>query len=147
MLGAGCLREPPGLRGEAEADGRDLAGTVETAVGDAHGKGDGTRARAHGHSHELLAASRMGFRPDSPRPQGLQHAPAAPGPPPPPATPSAPTREALLQAHQRLTQKPLFLQNPARRFRSEEAAPASGFMSGEGDAEFEMECFKTISPA
>lgn len=39
--GAGCLREPPRLREEAKADGRDLSGTVETAVGDAHGKGGG----------------------------------------------------------------------------------------------------------
>lgn len=41
----------------------------------------------------------MGFRPDSPRPRGLQRMLAARGPPPPPAAPSAPTREALLQSH------------------------------------------------
>lgn len=50
MPGAGCLKEPPHSQGrgrEQPADS-DLAGPVETAVGDAHWKEDGTRTHARG---------------------------------------------------------------------------------------------------
>ena len=70
-----------------------------TLTGRGTGHGPVHTGCAHGYNHKLLAAARMGFRPDSPRPRGLQRILAAQGPPPPPAAPSAPTREALLQSH------------------------------------------------
>ena len=142
--GAGCLREPPRLRGEAKADGRDLAGTVETAVGDAHGKGGGDGPAHMGTATSCWPLRGWASDPTARGPGGPARS-GCPGPSTSARRPQCPDARGPAQAHQCLAQNPPFLQNPARIL--EEAAPASGFMSGEGDAEFEMECFKTISPA
>lgn len=169
------FKEPPHSQGEGVSSQQtpDLAGPVETAVGDAHWKG----RTGHGPAHETRPthaggahgtwATHTGHAHRWPMDTGTRAHAQGHGPRTPAArtpvivTPLATARWAsdltargssacwlpgsstsTRPQRPRGEQKPPFLQNPARRAGSETAAPASGFMSGERDTEFKMECFK-----
>lgn len=156
MPGARCLKEPPCLgRGREQMADSVLQGfsrqlwVTLTGRGTGHDMGPRTRAAHTGTATSCWPLRGWASDPTAQGPGGSS-ACWLPGvlhlrqPPPAPPQERPFFSPICLQC---LMQKPPFLQNPARRFGSETAAPASGFMSGEQDAEFEMECFKTISPA
>lgn len=140
MPGARCLKEPPRLgRGREQMADSVLQGLSRqlwvtlTGRGTGHDMGPRTRAAHTGTATSCWPLRGWASDLTARGPRG----PSACWLPwvlhlrqPPPAPPQErPFFSPICLQH--LTQKPPFLQNPARRFGSETAAPASGFMSGE----------------